>query len=519
MSAAGPVIEVRLDHGEGPDSQLLRLLKARLGSTHPGASWRFTRHPRSARTPPAASTWAALALAASERALARCAELPPSPPGPTRLADQLGERSSGAAADVAVVVCPRGGMGDPEQLQARLGVVMLCWPEALSTATVGLREVLAKEDTAAFVLSVFAPGGTLVYQRRVALATRLLFSWTHDLLLNKAAALVACSITRLLNGTAWPLQARPPLNAFDEPSLRQPRPQPWRDLLGYGARLPTRLMVKAGRIATGTAGRTWHIALSRGGWQEHLAGARTVIDNPPGRFWADPFVWHHEGRDVIFLEEFDLQTQRAHLAVLEIGEQGQLHPLGECLREDFHLSFPFVFTFEGQLYMCPEVSAARQIRVYRCDEFPLRWSLAQVLMEGVSAADTLLLPHEGRWWMFTNIDSSGGQEHNTELHLFWADSPLSTYWTPHPVNPVITDAGHARNGGLVRPAEGEIYRVSQTQRFGVYGAGLSVNAVRELAPLAYREQALASFQPPPHDGCGAHHLSSNGRWTVSDHLR
>ena len=73
--------------------------------------------------------------------------------------------------------------------------------------------------------------------------------------------------------------------------------------------------------------------------------------------------------------------------------------LGPVIVEPYHLSFPFLFTHEGTLYMCPECSGSGQIRVYRCTGFPLQWELAAVLMENVSAADTMLFPRDGRWWI------------------------------------------------------------------------------------------------------------------------
>jgi hypothetical protein len=49
-------------------------------------------------------------------------------------------------------------------------------------------------------------------------------------------------------------------------------------------------------------------------------------------------------------------------------------------------------------------------------------------MGEVSATDTLLVPHEDQWWMLLNLYRADCPDHQLELHLFHADSSLSTDW-------------------------------------------------------------------------------------------
>lgn len=399
---------------------------------------------------------------------------------------------------------------------ARKGHVMVRWPGADSAATVGLLNVLHRSDTTPFAVSVWGPRGGLLHHIDASVPTQLAFSWTHDLALRKAVAMAAGCALRLLADAQWPTP-RQAASVVGAGTLGGSAVVPtW---LAYCAAMPVRVARKVAQVAKGH-GRTWGIALSRGGWQAHLDGGRQAVPNPPGRYWADPFLLHRDGRDYLFVEDFDLRRGVAHLSALEIDDLGQVHDLGACLQADCHLSFPFLFEWQGQLYMCPETSGSRQIRVYRCDDFPLSWTLAAVLMDEVSAADTMLLERGGRWWMLTNIDPSGGLDHCSELHVFWADSPLSSTWTPHPGNPVIADASCARNGGMIAQQDGTVYRVSQIQHYAVYGGGWRLNLLRELTPMTYDETEVARYEPRSRQGAdlGAHHLSSNGRWTVSDRL-
>ena len=58
------------------------------------------------------------------------------------------------------------------------------------------------------------------------------------------------------------------------------------------------------------------------------------------------------------------------------------------LEENFHLSYPFLFHHEKELYMCPETHEAKDIRLYKCVDFPLKWKFAKTLIKNVSAVDT-----------------------------------------------------------------------------------------------------------------------------------
>jgi len=260
----------------------------------------------------------------------------------------------------------------------------------------------------------------------------------------------------------------------------------------------------------------WGVSFLAGSWRALPGAQRITPPVPSGHFWADPFLWQQDGRTFCFLEDYAYERALGHIAVLEWREQ-QWQELGPCLIEPFHLSFPFLFSYQGQLYMCPETSQSGQIRVYRCSEFPLRWELAHVLMEGVSAADTMLFERDGRWWMLTNIDLAQGGDHCSELQLFSAPSPLSPVWEPHPHNPIAIDSEGGRNGGLIID-NGKIFRVGQRQGYCNYGEGAIVYEVQRLSASDYAEVEVQRLDPGFAAGIsGTHHINSSGGWTVFDH--
>ncbi len=270
------------------------------------------------------------------------------------------------------------------------------------------------------------------------------------------------------------------------------------------------------RHLSGAPHENWKVAYQHAPWRSAVFWKARTIPNPAGCFLADPFPVEHEGRNYIFAEEYSYKKRIGRISAYAVTESGCTR-LGLALSEAFHLSFPYVFRYNGVLYMCPETSAIKEIRLYRCVDFPLRWEHCATLMQGVSAADTVIFEKEGCWWMLTNIDSSGLGDHSSELHVFCADSPLSPEWKPCASGPVIDSPLCARNGGLLVDSSG-IFRVAQKQGFNVYGEAASVRRVVHLAEDGYAE-ALELDIDLHIDGKkrDCHHLASNARITVFDY--
>ena len=287
--------------------------------------------------------------------------------------------------------------------------------------------------------------------------------------------------------------------------------------LAYGFKLIKRLALRRGAKMLMLRER-WGISLLSGKWDKSALWRSIEVRNPRGRFWADPFLCSHGGKTYCFVEDFVYEANKAHITALEIAGTKVIEH-GIALQEPFHLSFPFLFRYQGELFMCPECFASGQIRIYRCTGFPLQWELERVAMEGVSAVDTVLFEKGGKWWMLTSLDESGTDDYCSELYLFWSDSPLATSWTPHPRNPIRIDARGGRNAGLIIDGE-KVFRLAQRQGFDQYGQGLLVFEIRTISESTYVEALVSEINPAFRKGLrGTHHLSCDGKTTVIDHCR
>ena len=262
----------------------------------------------------------------------------------------------------------------------------------------------------------------------------------------------------------------------------------------------------------------WNVAFVHAGWRNATLQHGPPSRNPPRRYLADPFFVSKNGKNFCFVEDYDVVGDRGRISVYELGSDGAVF-IGVALEEKFHLSFPYLFEYQGELYMCPESSENRDIRIYKCVDFPLRWQLEKVAMQNVSAVDTMLFEKDGRWWMLTNTDPAQFGDFQLELRIFSAGSPFEDQWVPHPQNPIFVDASRARNAGLIREGS-RLFRVAQRQGFDFYGKSTSINEILQLDSSTYVEERVCDIAPTFKRGiAGTHHLYSDGETTVVDFAR
>ena len=252
-------------------------------------------------------------------------------------------------------------------------------------------------------------------------------------------------------------------------------------------------------------------------WNDVTLWRSQKIINPKNRYLADPFVIKKNGYHFCFVEDLDFRTNKGSISAYKITSSS-CDPIGIVLEEDYHLSFPFIFEYENELFMCPETHEKREIRVYKCTNFPTKWEFHKTLMKDVSAADTMIFKRDNIWWLFTNIDKSCVDYHGCQLHIFSADNPLSDQWVAHENNPVIFDPFVARNGGMI-VSENEIYRIYQRQGFDMYGEACGIARIKSLSSSEYIEEIHSVIEPHFFKGIkGTHTYNFESDLVVFDYV-
>jgi hypothetical protein len=379
----------------------------------------------------------------------------------------------------------------------------------------GLREVVDDEPLS---------GSRLVVRFASDRAPRLAYqSWSRtypfsvarnrDPLLAKTAEFAWRALRELhRGGEAWlarckELPQTPPHD--DSLALKTP----W----GIAARLAGRGLDKALHL------EQWSLAFRFGGEINADLQGFTRLVPPKDRDWADPFAIEKGGRYYVFFEELPYAERKAHISMIELAQDGtgaiRASPPQRVLECDYHLSYPFVFEHEGELYMLPESARNRSVELYRCVDFPLVWKLERALIDGLRLVDATLYQEKGgsrdRWWMFANSAAGESRMFDDELHLFHAES-LHGEWRAHPRNPVKSDARCARPAGALFTRDGVLYRPAQVC-VPRYGAGIAIQRVLKLTPTEYAERQLQRLLPGEASGLeGLHTMNRAGDLTVVD---
>jgi methionyl-tRNA formyltransferase len=235
------------------------------------------------------------------------------------------------------------------------------------------------------------------------------------------------------------------------------------------------------------------------------------------RFWADPCVILENGKYFIFFEEFLYKgTGKGHISVMEIDKKGVCSPSKIVLSETFHLSYPFVFKYEGNYYMIPESKENSTIKLYKATNFPYEWNFVMNLMDDVKAVDTTIFFKDDKVWLFTNRREIEGTSCNDELYLFFSDTLLSKDWTAHPCNPIVSDVKSARAAGKLFYHNGILYRPSQDCSYK-YGFSIVLNEVTVMNESEYEERRVSGITPNwANDVVGTHTLSFDHGLSVID---
>jgi hypothetical protein len=229
-----------------------------------------------------------------------------------------------------------------------------------------------------------------------------------------------------------------------------------------------------------------------------------VLTGGAHSYLADPFPFRHKGQDFIFVEQYPYATNRGCIAVVKVDRNGTVSAPRIVLEEQHHLSYPFVFEHAGQIWMIPESGEARNVCLYRAEEFPYRWTREACLAEGFEAYDATPLFRRDGLWFFVCLRSRKSTSWDM-LGLYRADG-LTGSWTPHADNPVVIDATFSRPAGAFVRQSGRMLRPVQDCTRG-YGGGITFCRLDALDDSAFEQTPVGRIRSGPF-GCHTYNRRS-----------
>lgn len=235
------------------------------------------------------------------------------------------------------------------------------------------------------------------------------------------------------------------------------------------------------------------------------------------RFLADPFGIERDGQRHIFVEHYDYRTRHGTIECLVMAPDGSLLDRRSVLTEPWHLSYPFVFEAEGEIYMLPEAYRSGRLTLYRASEFPWRWEPVGALPLDHVAIDATPVFHDGLWWLFYSAADGGERTKTGALFAAWAER-IDGPWTSHARNPIRIGADGSRPGGTPAVLDGAlVIPVQDCSR--TYGGAIRPLTVHRLTPDLFDAELGEPLAMPrsfaPFDA-GLHTLSAIGDATLID---
>jgi hypothetical protein len=237
--------------------------------------------------------------------------------------------------------------------------------------------------------------------------------------------------------------------------------------------------------------------------------SRDDVSDVPAAFVADPFMLRVNGSWYMFFEVMNAQSNKGEIGLAVSADGLNWRYSQIVLTEAFHLSYPYVFEWQGDYYMIPETLEPGAVRLYKANSFPFGWSFVRTLIEG-QCADPSIFHFQDRWWLFS---CATPYQHDT-LRLHFAEDLLGP-WLDHPCNPIIEgNPGIARPAGRVLVFDEKVIRFAQDCHRS-YGRSVRAFEITTLTKTEYREQEIAES---PILRASGRNWNASGMHTVDAHL-
>ncbi len=215
---------------------------------------------------------------------------------------------------------------------------------------------------------------------------------------------------------------------------------------------------------------------------------------PTLRFWyADPLLAEINGKDILFMEIFDRKKKKGFIGVSSFTESGKLTSPKGILEEEFHLSFPVIFTYQNRYILMPECSEALSLRFYELNPVDFSVKLLREFPTGKKLVDTVVLSQNGDEITLLSCEENPDNPKQTSLVMLsfsdlFSSDPVYQSLPPEYASPSFL----LRNGGPVYMQNNKKIRILQQSTETEYGHNLIFRTVSD-EPGNYQEEDLSTL--------------------------
>ena len=236
---------------------------------------------------------------------------------------------------------------------------------------------------------------------------------------------------------------------------------------------------------------------------------------PKTEFWADPFLFLYNNKKYVFFEKF---LKKENKGIISVGllRNNKLIKIKNIIKKKYHLSYPFIFRHNKNIFMIPESLEAKRMEIYKSIKFPYKWKLIKIHFEGEMVCDPTIFKHKGSLWLFLNKSKKKFTDLNKKLYLYKLSKNLSKI-TPHKLNPIKNSSFGGRSAGNILRVNKKIIRPAQIQQKNNYGYGLSFFQIIKLNLNQYKDKKISRIIPNIFNNAkGIHHITSIKNETIID---
>jgi hypothetical protein len=230
-----------------------------------------------------------------------------------------------------------------------------------------------------------------------------------------------------------------------------------------------------------------------------------ILEGEKNYWYADPFLFNFNGIEYLFTEAFDEQKLIGSIAVSVLKNDIFSVPQ-VVISNPYHMSYPDVFRYKGNIFMLPETCENRTLEIYKATDFPYKWE-KRVLLDNVNYVDTTVFINKEEVFLmaFNDMDIS------TTIYSLDMDSLVlkKSYNKRH-------SEKRYRPAGNIYKFNGKLYRPVQNCE-KTYGESLIINEILDFEHL--KEEFVKEIQSKEikkENYCKIHTLNRDNGYEVID---
>ncbi|WP_439696886.1 hypothetical protein ACFGVS_30660 [Mucilaginibacter sp. AW1-7] len=228
---------------------------------------------------------------------------------------------------------------------------------------------------------------------------------------------------------------------------------------------------------------------------------------------ADPFVIQVNSKTHLYYEELNFWKGKGEIMMTDDMLFKSKKKVKGIVNDAIHLSYPYLFTVQNQLYCIPETATARQVALYQIDEKdPCRFKKIRLLLEGEAFVDSSIVYFKNKYWLFSSMSRKPGK-----LYIFHADG-LDAPFKPHSLNPINVAFNVNRSAGRLFIVDQRLYMPTQNPE-KCYGGSVMINEITNISETEFQYQTAFELLPQPPYDKGLHTINFAGGLMVIDGKR